>query len=186
MQDLFDLKYRGKYKSFDQLYDDALETMIEVLENLSSDEALEFGNMYREANRYEPLYPNEEDAINEALDGCDPYTVLNLDYDSYSDYFSYDGWDMTCTDDVWYDIDLEDFARTILDKGMRFDSIPDEVQEVIDAYDEAVEELENINEGRKMAEEVLFAYLNNNAEVGDLLVVLSKLARNDEYWSKED
>ena len=179
----------GKLKSIDELTDEAVDTIVEFLEdNQYEDWALPMGNAYRDNNHYPNLYENEEYSLNEELGRLDPYELLRMGADDWcesADYFRYDGYDLSTTDDVWEDVDLEDFARDILD-GDYFRHLPDALQEIVDEYEEAKEKIENYNEGRAMAEEVIAKFTNCEADVTDLLQCLDKLVRNDDYWSEEE
>lgn len=176
----------GKIKSMDTLFDEALEEMMESIEdNLSDAQQLYVGNMYREDNGYTELRELNEYNINDALDGMKPWDIVNQDIDTYCSYFYYDGYDVTCTDDVWEDITVEDIARAILNDDLRYRDLPRELQDIYDEYEEARDKLENMNEGRKMAYEIVQKYVNCDADVSDLLVVLGKLAKNEDYWSEE-
>ena len=84
---------------------------------------------------------------------------------------------------MWEDIDKEDFAREILDGEYRRD-LPSELADIVEEVEDANAELESIPEGRIMAERTLERYLNNQADVGDLLVLLSRLSKKDELWEE--
>lgn len=179
----------GKLKTLDELTDETVDQIVEFLEDNSyEDYALGLGNAYRENNHYSVLYENEEDVLNGELQNLNPYQLLNMgadDWCSSDAYFRYDGYDLSTTDDVWDDVDLEDFARDILD-GYYYNDIPRELQDIVDEYEETKEKIENYNEGRAMAEEVIAKFTNCEADVTDLLQTLDKLVRNDDYWKEEE
>ena len=171
----------GKLKTLDELYDEAKECIEEELNSMLDEYAIYLGNEIRDRNNYDRLYENNEECLNEQLDGLEPYDILNLGWDNYSDYFTWDGCDLNMTDDVWYDLDTEDIAEEILD-GNYYKYLPSDLKEYVDEYEEAKEELENYNPDRAMVEEVIRKYVNCQADVTDLLQTLDKLARNDELW----
>ena len=176
----------GEIKTVDELLEDAVERMIDELDCLSTTNQIELGNDWRDTRNYTYLYENNEENINDALDGLDPYQVLQLgeDYSSYDDFFLFDGWDLTMTDDVWYDIDEDELARELLLEDFVPNYMPSEIQEVIDEYNEAKELIENYNPYRAMCEEVVRKYVNCEADGTDLLQTLDKLARTDEAWEE--
>ena len=176
----------GTIKTLEELQEDAVERMIDELDCLSTTNQIELGNDWRDTRNYTYLYENNEENINDALDGLDPYQVLQLgeDYSSYDDFFLFDGWDLTMTDDVWYDIDPDELARELLLEDFVPNYMPSEIQEVIDEYNEAKELIENYNPYRAMCEEVVRKYVNCEADVTDLLQTLDKLARTDEAWEE--
>lgn len=177
----------GKIKTLDELLEEAVERMVDELDSLSTENQIELGNDWRDNMNYTRLYENNEENINNELDGIDPYQVLQLgeDWSSYTDFFLFDGWDLTMTDDVWYDIDEDELARELLYEDFTPDYMPSEIQEVIDEYNEAKELIENYNPYRAMCEEVIARYVNCEADVTDLLQTLDKLARTDEAWKEE-
>lgn len=175
----------GRLKTYDELYDEALDAVVEALDNLSDGDALDLGNRWRVDNGYNELYCNDSDNINDILGDAllEPYDLISMDYDEFADYFSWDGSEIGFTDDVWEDIDKEDFAREILDGGYSRD-IPTDISDIVDAWQDANAGLESIPKGRIMAERTLERYLNNQADVGDLLVLLSRLSKEDELWEE--
>ena len=176
----------GKLKTLDQLFDEAVDMMVEVLDDLSTEEQLDIGNEYRDKNSYATLYENMESNLNDILEGMDPADLLRMgheDWDDYSDFFTYD-YDLNMTDDVWYDIEEDDLARELLSDTFRPRYLPSEVRDLIDEYEEAKEEIENYNPNKAMVEEVIKRYVNCEADVTDLLQTLDKLARNDELWEE--
>ena len=178
----------GKLKTEEQLRDEAIDKLVEALEEMGEDEALDLGNAYREANHDCPLYVNDEDNLNDELDGKDPYEILQMAYswNENDSYFGIDGWnELGTTDDVWEGIDLEDLAGDLID-GDYHRHITSDIQEILDDYEEALEKLNNYNEGRALAEEVVRKYVNCEASVTDLLQALDKLAKTDEYWKEEE
>ena len=181
----FEVMYNGKIKSVDTLYDDAVEAIVDVLECLDTDAALDLGNEYRDRCGYDMLRYNDEENINEALEDESPYTILNAGWSDYDDYFTWDGYDLNMTDDVWNDIDLDDLAREILD-GTRFYELPSEIKEILDEYNEVVEYVENYNPYRAEGETLLAKYTNCEADVTDLLQYIDRLVRNDEAWKEEE
>lgn len=178
----------GRLKTEDELREEVIEELVEVLEELDEDDALELGNAYRRANRDAELMVNDEDNLNSELEGRDPYEILQMasDWNEYDGYFSCDSWcDFGTTDNVWENVDLDDLADDIIEGDYR-PYTTNEIQEIVEEYEKAVEELRNYNEGRIMAEEVIRKFVNCEADVTDLLQTLEKLVRTDEYWKKED
>lgn len=183
-----EIRVNGRLKIKDELWEEAVNKLVEVLENMNEDEALDLGNAYRENNHDCPLYINDEDNLNDELDGKDPYEILQMadNWDENDSYFGIDGWnELGTTDNVWQNIDLEDLAKDLLD-GDYHRRITDDIQEILDDYEEALEKLENYNEGRALAEDVVRKYVNCEASVTDLLQALDKLAKTDEYWKEEE
>ena len=175
----------GKIRSLDDLFEEAVENMVDVLNDLSDDDQFELGNLYRDKNGYNLLYRNTEDEINEILDGESPYDIIQMDYDEYADYFLWSWGSLDFTSDPFEDLDIEELARAILNEEFHYRDLPSDVQDAFDEFEEARNALDNMNEGRKMAYNVVAKYMNCQADVSDLLVVLSKLARTDEYWSED-
>ena len=171
----------GKLLTLDELYDAAKEKIVDELDTMDTDDALYLGNEIRGRNSYDRLYPNNERSVNEVLDNMTPWDVLHSDWEDYSDYFTFD-YDFEMTDDVWYDLDTDEIAEDILD-GSYHSYITSDIQDILDEYEEAKEQIENYNPYRAMAEEVLTRYINCEADVTDLLQTLDKLVRNDEAWS---
>lgn len=182
-----EIRKNGKLRTEKELHEEVIDKLVEALENLDEDEALDLGNAYRVANHDAELYVNDEDNVNSELDGMDPYDILcNAgNWDENDGYFSSDRWgDFGTTDEVWENVTLEDLAEDLLEGRYR-SSITTDIQEILEDYEEALEKLENYNEGRVLAEEVVRKYVNCEASVTDLLQALDKLAKTDEYW-KED
>ena len=183
-----EIKVKGKLKTEEQLRDEAIDALVDELENLDEDDALELGNAYRRANHDAELMVNDEDNLNSELDGKDPYEILQMagNWNECDDYFSCDSWgDFGTTSDVWENVDLVNLAQDLLDGDYTHER-PDEIEEILDDYEEALEKLNNYNEGRALAEEVIRKYTNCQADVTDLLQCLDKLVRNDEYWKEEE
>lgn len=182
-----EIKVKGRLKSEEQLRDEAIDALVDALEDLDSDDALELGNAYRRANHDAELMVNDEDNLNSELDGKDPFEILQMaeNWDECDGYFSCDSWgDFGTTDDVWENVDLCDLAQDLLD-GRYERSTPNEITEIVEEFEEALEKLENYNEGRALAEDVVRKYVNCEASVTDLLQALDKLAKTDEYWKEE-
>lgn len=173
----------GKLKTFDELWDEAKEYIEDELNSMREEDAMPLGNEIRGRNHYDTLYVNNEETVNDVLDGETPWNILNdSGWESGYDYFTYDyGFNMT--DDVWYDLDTEDIAEGILE-GEWYNYLPFDLKCYVDEYEEAKEELENYNPDRAMVEEVIRKYVNCEADVTDLLQTLDKLARNDELWEE--
>ena len=104
----------GTLKTLDELYDEAKEMIVDALDCMRDEDALYLGNEIRDRNNYDRLYKNDEEGINEVLDGESPWDILNKDWEDCSDFFTYD-WDFNMTDDVWYDLDTYDIAEDILE-----------------------------------------------------------------------
>lgn len=177
-----------KYRTEESLWEEALDELEEALDDLDIESALELGNSIREDNHYEPLRRNTDNEINDALRGVDPWDILTIagDWDDYSDFFIWDGYDLYTTDDVWYDLDTADIAREILRGYYDSGELPDEIQEIYDEYLEAVEKLNNINKERIEGENLLQKFVNCEADVTDLLQYIDRLVKNDEVWKEEE
>ena len=183
-----EIKVNGRLKTEDELRDEVIDKLVDALEDLADDEALDLGNAYRENNHDATLYTNDEDNINSELEGKDPYDILQMagNWDECDDYFSCDAWgELGTTNDVWEGVDLTDLADDLVN-GYYTCHITDDIQEILDDYEEALEKLNNYNEGRALAEEVIRKYVNCEADVTDLLQALDKLAKTDEYWREEE
>lgn len=183
-----EIRKNGKLRTEDELREEVIDKLVDALEDLDCDEALELGNAYREDNHDAILYTNDEDNINSELDGRDPYEILRMaeGWDECDSYFTCGEWgDLGSTDDVWENVDLETLASDLID-GDYHRHISDDIQEILDDYEEALEKLNNYNEGRLLAEEVVRKYVNCQATVTDLLQTLDKLAKTDEYWKEEE
>ena len=84
----FDLKdQNGKYKTLDELKDEAMRVVADALENLDDTEQLEIGNEWRENNGYACLHILDEVEVNDALEDCEPWEILNFDCGKWDDYF---------------------------------------------------------------------------------------------------
>lgn len=178
-------KKNGELRAPEALYEEAVDMLVEALDDLCEEEQLTIGNAYREMNNYNQLNKNEEGMINDMLDGTDPYEILRLgeDWDSSDAYFTFDGWDLNTTDDVWYDADPDDIARAILEGDLRATFM--ELRDIVDEYEEALHEVESYNPYREMCELAIWKYVNCLGDVTDLLQVLDKLVRNDDVWAEE-
>lgn len=177
----------GRLKTEDELQEEAIDKLIEALEGMSEDAALDLGNAYRSSDYTDPLYVNDEDTINDELRGLDAYTILQMaeDWNENDQYFSGNGYgEFGTTDDVWENVDLEDLATDLLE-GAYSRLVTDDIQEILDDYEETLEKINNYNEGRALAEEVIRKFVNCQADITDLLQALEKLARTDEYWKEE-
>lgn len=182
-----EIKVNGRLRTKDELREEAVDMLVSALEDLDSDDALELGNAYRVANHDNELYTNDEDNINSELEGKDPYEILQMasSWSDCDDYFSRDSYDeLGTTNDVWEGIDMNDLADDLIN-GCYGSKITEDITDILDEYEEALEALDNYNEGRLMAEEVIKKYVNCEATVTDLLQCLDKLVRNDDYWAEE-
>lgn len=178
----FDLKdQNGKYKTLDELKDEAMRVVADALENLDDTEQLEIGNEWRENNGYACLHILDEVEVNDALEDCEPWEILNFERGKWDDYFSYDGFDFCTTSDVWEDIDVDDLSEEIVNGGI--DTSCREIEEILAEYHEAIVFLENLNEYREMAREVLVKFTAGEAGWNDLYACLDKLVKTDEAWA---
>lgn len=175
-------KENGKLKTVEELYEEAKELIVDELDTMSTEDALYLGNEIRDRNSYDTLYENNRSCVNDVLEGEEPYDILTSDWDSYSDYFTWDG-DFNMTDDVWYDLDTDEIADDILD-GSYYNYITSDIKDILDEYEEAKEEIENYNPYRAMCEEVIQRYVNCEADITDLLQTLDKLAKTDDAWEE--
>lgn len=182
-----EIKVKGRLKTEDELREEVIDKLVDALEEMDDDDALNLGNAYRENNGDTELYVNDEDNLNSELAGKDPYDILQMasNWDEGDDYFGIDSWnELGTTSDVWEGVDMEDLADDLLEGHYRR-HVTSDIQEILDDYEEALEKLNNYNEGRALAEEVVRKYVNCEATVTDLLQALDKLARTDEYWAEE-
>lgn len=187
-QTRFELKENGKYISVNDLFELAKDAIVDELGTMTIEDAIVLGNRVRDENCFDPLYENNSDGLNAALEDEDPATIINLDWESSWDYFVWDGSDLTLTDDVWYDLDTEDIAEEILD-GEYSDVTTGDIDDIVADYKEAKEFLEK--RGRYPAEriegeELLEKYADGEAQVPDLLNYIARLIKKDEVWRKED
>ena len=113
-----EIKVKGKLKTEEQLRDEVIDKLIEALEGLDEDAALDLGNAYRSSDYTDPLYVNDENTINDELRGVDAYTILQMaeNWNENDQYFSGSAYgDFGTTDDVWENVDLEDLATDLLE-----------------------------------------------------------------------
>ena len=184
-QDRFELK--GKFKGYispKTLYNLAKVEIIDALADMTTDEALCLGNQIREERNYEWLYENNEDCINEQLDGWEPWDLLQLDYDDYSDFFYMDYGEPAFTNDIWHDLDTDEIAEDILDGRLYRAYWSEDIRNIMDDYIEAKEFLENLNEYRVEGEELLAKFTNCQADVSDLLQYIDRITKNDDVWKE--
>ena len=175
-------KENGRYLTFDELYDLAKYDIEEVLNNMCGDEALTLGNAIRENNRYDTLYENTENNVNQMLHNEAPWDILNSDWDSGYEYFSYD-YAFKMTDDVWYDLEIDEVAEAILDGGYsRY--LTSDIKDLLDDYEDAKYWLENFNPIREAGAVILAKYVNCQADVTDLLQFIDNLVRNEDAWEE--
>ncbi len=183
-----EIRVKGRLKTENELRAEVIDQLVDALTDMDEDEALDLGNAYREDNHDVILYINDEDNINSELDGRDPYEILRMaeDWNECDEYFACGEWgDLGSTDDVWENVDLENLANDLVE-GHYHRHITSDIQEILDDYEEAIEKLNNYNEGRALAEDVVRKYVNCKASVTDLLQALDKLAKTDEYWKGEE
>lgn len=174
----------GKLKTVEELYDEAKELIVDELDSMSNEDALYLGNEIRDRNNYDRLYENNEEGVNEVLEGVDPWDILNSDWDDCSEFFTYD-YEFNMTDDVWEDLDTDEIADDILDGNYR-KYLTSDIKDIVDEYEELREQIENYNPYRAMCEEVIARYVNCEADVTDLLQTLDKLAKTDEAWEGDN
>ena len=178
------IKYAdGRLKTRDALYDEAKDELIEALEDLRWDTALELSNRYRENNGYNHLNVMEEDILNDMLEGETPWNIINLEVDTSVRYFAYDGYDFYGTDDVWDDVDIESFADDILDE--LYGCLPDAIQDIVEEYTEAVEALNSVGNTRREVINLVAKFTNCKADQYDLLAMLDKLAHSEGIFAEE-
>ena len=139
-QNRFELKENGKYITPARLYELAKEEVISELGCMDNEDALYLGNHIREENDDDILYENNEDCINDVLDGWSPWDCIQMDYDNYADYFYMDYGEPTFTNDVWCNLDEDEIVEDILD-GSYAQYINDDIREVLNDYEEAKEYL---------------------------------------------
>jgi len=175
-------KKNGTLKTLDELYEEAKKKIVYELDTMDMDDALYLGNEIRDRNNYNRLYKNDEEGINEVLEGESPWDILNKEWNSYSSFFTYD-YDFEMTDDVWYDFDTDEIAGGILDDRYR-QYITSDIQDIVDEYEEAREEIENYNPYREKCAQVIAKYVNCEADVADLLQMLDKLVKDDSAWEE--
>ena len=173
----------GSYKTVEDINEEAMRAVADALENLSEDDQLEIGNEWRDEQNYTRLNPLDEYTVNEMLDGVDPWELLHYTLDRWDDYFTFDGFDFCTTSDVWEDIDVDDLAEEIVRRDFRPAGRYLDIECIMDEYDEAVEFLENLNEYREMAREVMAKFTNCEADWRDLYAMLDKLVNTDDAWA---
>lgn len=176
-------KADGKYKTVEEIKEEVKELLIDELDCTDTDELLDFTNTLRETLDGDTLYKNEESDINDQLSDMDPWDLLQLDYDNYSEFFYMEYGEPVFTDNIWHDLDEDDIADEILD-GKWYDELPWSVKQLIDEYNEVLEELNNLNPIRREASELLIKYTNCEADVVDVLQFINKIAKNDEIWKE--
>lgn len=174
----------GTLKTLEELYDETKEKIVNELDIMDTEDALYLGNEIRGRNNYNRLYKNNEESINEVLDGESPWDILNKDWEDYSDFFTYDYGDLEMTNDVWYDLDTDDIAEEILE-GSYHQYITSDIQDIVDEYEEAKEKIEGYHPLRAECRELIERYTNGKADVTDLLQMLDKLVRTDDCWAEE-
>lgn len=183
----FSIRENGKYKVAGQLRDEARNLMLSTIEDdLTGIELLELGNLYREWDGGNTLYENTEDVINRELKHCDPVWLLEQDYDSWASYFAIDDWggDLSFTDDALEGLDVYDVVDAILDEDLALHRLPDALKDIFEDWQEALTSLESVNKFRKEIDDTISAYTNCEADVSDLLILLGKLANNEDIWEK--
>ena len=185
MQDRFELKKAdGQYITEDELYDLVKSEIVEELDSMYNEDALYLGNYIRENNGDNPLYENEEDNINEQLEDWKPWDIIQLDYESYAEFFYMDYGEPCFTDDVWEDLDTDEIAEDILD-GSYARYLNDDIKDILADWEEAKEFLKNLNPVREEGRGLLAKFTNCEADVTNLLQYIDRLVRNDEVWEKE-
>ncbi len=178
-------KADGKYKTVEEIKEEVKELLIDELDCTDTDELLDFTNEVRYASPDggTKLYKNEESDINDQLSDMDPWDLLQLDYDNYSEFFYMEYGEPVFTDNIWHDLGEDDIADEILD-GKWYNELPWSVKQLVDEYNEVLEELNNLNPIRREASELLIKYMKYEANVGDLLQFIDKIAKNDEIWKE--
>lgn len=175
-------KENGTLKTLEELYAEAKGKIAAELDTMDTEDALYLGNKIRDKNKYDRLYKNNEESINEVLDGESPWNILNKGWEDYSDFFTYD-WDLNMTNDVWYDLDTEDIAEEILD-GNYHQYITSDIKDIVDEYEETKDLLENYNPLRAEGVDLLTKYVDGKADVTDLLQYIDRLTKTDEAWEE--
>lgn len=174
----------GTYKTVEDINEEVLRVVAEKLDELDESDQLAVGNEWREQNNYNRLYMLDDYTVNEVLDGVDPWEILHFTCGYWDDYFTFDGWDFNTTSDVWEDIDVDDLAEQIVREEFTPDRYESgEIVDVMDEYRQAIEFLENLNEYREMAREVLVKFTNCEADWRDLYAMLDKLVNTDDVWA---
>lgn len=183
----FSIRENGKYKIAGQLRNEARNLMLSAIEDdLSGIELLELGNLYRDWDGGSTLYENTEDVINRELKHCDPAWLLEQEYDSWANYFAIDDWggDLSFTNDAFEGFDAYDVVDAILDGDLDVYEIPALLKEIYQDLQDALISLESVNKFRKEIDDTISAYTNCEADVSDLLILLGKLANNEDIWEK--
>ena len=65
------------------------------------------------------------------------------------------------------------------------DEYPSELEEIMDAFRDAANKLENLNKERIEGEILLKKFTNGEADVIDLVQYIDRLVKNDEVWKEE-
>ena len=99
-----------------------LNQVIEQLKEMNISDIVNIYNDYADMNRYEIVYNNDEDTINELFDS--PWSAISLSnhdgYRDYDDYFTYNGYRLmssfNCIDDENSPIDIEELAQWLINE----------------------------------------------------------------------
>lgn len=174
----------GEYKTLEELRDEVKDEIIDELNSMDDSDALCLGNYIREKNGDNLLHENCDDEIDEVFSDWSPSDILNMDYDSGSEFFYLDYGDPVFTDDVWEDLDTDEIAEKILDGETFGENITWDMKDIITDYVEAKKYLENLNPYRIEGEELLIKFSNGEADVTDLLQYIDRLTKTDEAWRK--
>lgn len=174
----------GTVMTADEIEDYFIERMIDEMDTLDTDDLLDLCNQYREENSLPRLYYNDYGELDDVLCDVSPSDLLYMgrdDWESSDEFFQYTyGSGLSTTDDVYEGIDREDVARDILIEEFEPDNL--DVEDLLEEYKQAKLALKNCNVYRIETEEVIRKYTNCEADVTDLLQMLSKLARTNDVW----
>lgn len=178
------IKKSGVLKTEDELYEEAVELLVDALEDLSEEEQIVIGNAYREMGS-PTLYCNDSATVDNEFSDLSPWELLQLgqSWSEYDDYFIYDGDNLQTTDDIWIDADTDDVARAILDGEISAKYMV--LANIVEEYKQAKEQIEHYNPWRAMCTEVVKKFTDGTASVADLLQTLDKLAKSEDAWRKE-
>lgn len=178
----------GKRITQEALREKAVAAITEVLDGLDTSDALDISNQYRDRNGEDMVYRNERENVNEVIgnDGGDYYDVLDgcySGYDSYYDFFTFDG-DFNMTNDVWGDLDAETVADDIMEYPHYYDYNGD-IEEILDAYETATEELNKpVNEYREELRKAFTDFKANTLTAWKFAEIVEKIVNTDSAWTE--
>lgn len=183
---MWEIKNENGYKTLEELRDEVKEEIIDELNSMDDSDALDLGNYIRKKNGDNPLHENCDDEIDEVFSDWSPSDILDMDYDSGSEFFYLDYGEPVFTDEVWEGLDTDEIAEKILDGETFGENITWDMKDIITDYVEAKKYLETLNPYRIEGEELLIKFSNGEADVTDLLQYIDRLTKTDEAWKEKE